>query len=60
MRRKKHREGSEVNETNLEKQLTRIADSLDSLVSIMQRAENLAQNVVASQKTGNYGQKNRR
>lgn len=55
-----HREEKRVGETNLEKQLTRIADSLESLVNIMRRAENLAQNVVASQKTGNYGQKNRR
>lgn len=49
-----------MNDKNIEKQLARIADSLESLVNILRRAESLAQNVVASQKTGNYGQKDRK
>lgn len=57
---KNQREENRVNDKNIEKQLARIADSLESLVNIMRRAESLAQNVVASQKTGNYGQKDRK
>ena len=57
---KNQREENRVNDKNIEKQLARIADSLESLVNIMRRAEILAQNVVASQKTGNYGQKDRK
>ena len=48
-----------MSETNMEKQLTRIADSLESLVNIMRRAESLAQNVVASPRTGRYGRKDK-
>ena len=57
---KNQREENRVNDKNIEKQLARIADSLESLVNIMRRAESRAQNVVASQKTGNYGQKDRK
>lgn len=56
---KNQREENKVNDKNIEQQLTRIADSLESLVNIMQRVENLAQNVVASQRTGSYGQKDK-
>lgn len=48
-----------MNDKNIEQQLARIADSLESLVNIMRRAESLAQNVVASQRMGSYGQKDK-
>lgn len=56
---KNQREENKVNDKNIEQQLTRIADSLESLVNIMRRAESLAQNVVASRRTGSYGQKDK-
>lgn len=49
-----------MNETNIEKQLTRIADNLERLADIAERAERLAENVVACQRMGKHAPENKR
>ncbi len=41
MGRKNHREGSKVGETNLEKQLTRIADALEGIREYMKHMDGM-------------------
>lgn len=40
-RAKKHREGNKVNETNLEKQLVRVADALEGIRDYMKHMDSM-------------------